>query len=284
MSVENKISTGSVREIAKREWDKANYSKSGLGESITVQNIMWRVWRDAYDSAAVNLPVLHSIVEEPVVSACDEIQELAIADWQENNYAPIRYKGQDKARHHRIFRQGYLAAKNLPVGNGWTDTAVCEIVVLAIQNTDSYPDTFKPDWWQDKIQEFINEYKLTHSPVLANYNITDWLGFAKWVGSNDRIYYSGVWILNDPQSPEDNEKSWTDAQMIAEYNEFAKVCLPVQDDPVEAMREWLNERQNVLQSKMLADSNDAYDAAMYRAHLEATTKFMRLFPTTDTKK
>ncbi len=98
------------------------------------------------------------------------------------------------------------------------------------------------------------------------------------MGSNDRIYYSGVWILNDPQSPEDNEKSWTDAQMIAEYNEFAK------DDPVEAMREWLNERQNVLQSKMLADSNDAYDAAMYRAHLEATTKFMRLFPTTDTKK
>lgn len=37
-----------------------------------------------------------------------ELDALAEKDWNENDYSTVKYKGQDKARHHRIFRQGYI--------------------------------------------------------------------------------------------------------------------------------------------------------------------------------
>lgn len=72
------IPSETVRQIAKREYDKTHLAKMDDPEGV----LAWSVWKRAYDSAAVNLPNAQRAIEE-----MKKWLEAQISKW-EKGYSP----------------------------------------------------------------------------------------------------------------------------------------------------------------------------------------------------
>jgi hypothetical protein len=79
-----------------------------------------------------------------------DILSLAVADWKEGNYSTIKYKGQDKARHHRIFRRGYNQCLQDRINIQWTDEDMYEA-------------------WKEGDRDYTNGYGLTYMEWIEQY-------------------------------------------------------------------------------------------------------------------
>lgn len=70
--------------------------------------------------------------------------------------------------------------------------------------------------------EGTEEFEIANSMYIAGYQQCQKDSgsdreYAKWIGSNEWIYYSGTWIMNNPATPEEDAMQWTDDQMYEKY-------------------------------------------------------------------
>lgn len=75
------------------------------------------------------------------------LEDATKKDWDENDYSTIKYTGQDKARHGRIFRAGWKANPNK-----WTDDMVYHLITI-----------MGGSWADDTVKAYISQYKKTRT-------------------------------------------------------------------------------------------------------------------------